>query len=617
MIKIILEGLRQLRAFYYESLFGKTINKVGSKITSCWKRSIIGSWVLNDSADETISESAVYKILSIPFEHIYKFGDGAASYIRSSFVYAAAKRQIGNALTLDSRFYGTILLVFALGRFAFNRSVNLAFIAGVISVILGALLIWLNRPLISFLKHSFIYKFIEYVLGDKFEIEFLEKQQGGSQVLLGVVNGLIMLAVSAVMPLMYAPIAFAGITVMLVVLWRYEAGLYALIFIAPILPTMLCIGLAAYVFISYVINRIIHGKKLFKMDGVSFVILLFIILQLFYSLTSFSVMKSTQIWLVYLMFIAMYFVAAATVDTRRKLHWIMSLFLTSCLVVSAIGILQNFFGDNIGHAWLDEEMFEDITVRVYSTLGNPNVLGEYLILAIPVAFAMIWSCKGILARLYYTGILALSCLCLVFTQSRGCWIGIIVGIGVYIFIVNKRFISFLFAGALASPFVMPDSIVERFTSIGDTSDSSTSYRVFIWFGVVNLLKDFWLYGIGIGEQAFARIYPFYAYSNIYAPHSHNIYLQLIVEMGISGLVVMFFVMLLFWRRIIAAYAKGKTALTVSGVGILAGTVAFMCQGAFDYVWYNYRVVLIFWMLLGIGTASVRLSQQEKEMKDLD
>ncbi len=617
MIKIILAGLRQLRAFYYESLFGKTINKIGKTITSFWKRSLIGSWMLNDTADETLANSAVYKVLTKPFEHIYKFGDKLADAIKGSFLYSLAKMQIGNALTLDSRFYGTILLVFALGRFIFNRSVNLAFYAGIISVLLGAFLIWLNRPLISCLKHSFIYKLAQWILGDNFDIEFLEKQRGGAPVILGLLNGLVMLGVSAVMPMLYAPIAFVGITAMLVILWRYEAGLYALVFIAPILPTMMCIGLSAYVFVSYILNCITHKKKLFKMDGVSFVILLFLILQLFYSLTSFSVVKSVEIWLVYFMFISMYFVIAATVDSKRKLHWLMSLFLTSCLFVSALGILQNFFGDNIGHAWLDEEMFEDITVRVYSTLGNPNVLGEYLILAIPVAFAMIWSCKGILARLYYTAILGLSCLCLIFTQSRGCWIGIIVGIGVYIFIGNKRFIAFLFAGALASPFVMPDSVIDRFTSIGDTSDSSTSYRVFIWFGVVNLLKDFWLYGIGIGEKAFARIYPFYAYSNIYAPHSHNIYLQLIVEMGVAGLVAMFFVMLLFWRRIIASFAKRKNMLTVFAVGILAGTVAFMCQGAFDYVWYNYRVVLIFWMLLGTGTAAVRLAQKGEEIESID
>ena len=32
-----------------------------------------------------------------------------------------------------------------------------------------------------------------------------------------------------------------------------------------------------------------------------------------------------------------------------------------------------------------QEMFEEETMRVYSTLGNPNVLGEFLLLVIPVS----------------------------------------------------------------------------------------------------------------------------------------------------------------------------------------------------------------------------------------
>ncbi len=610
MITIILEGLKQLRSFYYESFIGKTINKIGSAITSAWKKSIVGSWVINDTADATFKKSAAYRFVTRPFEHIYKWGSNIASAVDNSFLCGVAKMQIANALTLDSRFYGAMMLVFGLGRLIFNHVPNLAFYASIAFVLLGALFMWLNKPLASCVKHSFFYKLAEWALGDSFDIEFLEKQKVGLPITLGVINGLVMVAVSAFMPAIYAPVAFVGITAMTVALWRYEAGLYALVFIAPILPTMLCIGLAVYVLFAYALNCLINKKPLFKFDGISFMILMFILVQLFYSITSFSIASSMKSWAVYFVFISMYFVIVSAIDSRRKLHWYMALLLTSGLLVAAFGIFQNFFGDNMGHAWLDEEMFEGISVRVYSTLENPNVLGEYLILIIPVALAMIWSCKGVLSRLYYLGVLGAASLCLLFTQSRGCWIGIIVGLGVYVFIVNKKFISFLFAGALASPFVMPQSIIDRFTSIGDTTDTSTSYRVFIWFGVLNMLKDFWLYGIGIGEGAFGRIYQFYAYSNVYAPHSHNIYLQLIVELGIVGITVMFFIMLLFWRRMISSFAKQKVVETVFATGVLAGTVAFMCQGAFDYVWYNYRVVLIFWMMLGIGTASARIAAKE-------
>src|SRR5699024_991064 len=87
------------------------------------------------------------------------------------------------------------------------------------------------------------------------------------------------------------------------------------------------------------------------------------------------------------------------------------------------------------------------------------------------------------------------------------------------------------------PMFLPESIINRFASIGDMGDSSTSYRVYIWMGTLNMLKDFWLSGIGMGSEAFTAVYPFYSYNAVVAPHSHNLFLQILVEAGVVGIVV--------------------------------------------------------------------------------
>ncbi len=56
--------------------------------------------------------------------------------------------------------------------------------------------------------------------------------------------------------------------------------------------------------------------------------------------------------------------------------------------------MQYAFGWTTSNAWIDEEMFEDATMRVYSTLGNPNVLGEYLLLVLPVAAVYMLKTSG-------------------------------------------------------------------------------------------------------------------------------------------------------------------------------------------------------------------------------
>ena len=55
------------------------------------------------------------------------------------------------------------------------------------------------------------------------------------------------------------------------------------------------------------------------------------------------------------------------------------------------------------------------------------------------------------------------------------------------------------------PFVLPETIINRFLSIGNMADSSTSYRVYIWLGTIAMLKDYWFCGIGPGAAAFNQV----------------------------------------------------------------------------------------------------------------
>lgn len=273
-------------------------------------------------------------------------------------------------------------------------------------------------------------------------------------------------------------------------------------------------------------------------------------------------------------------------------------------MVAVYGILQYVmgWGTNVVNAWLDEEMFEDTKFRVYSTLENPNVLGEYLLLVCFACGGLICTLKKEWQKIVYIGILAISFVCLILTQSRGCWLGFMVGFALFITVTNGRLWGFLPLCLVALPFVIPQSIVDRFASIGNLDDSSTSYRVFIWLGTLQMLKDFWIGGVGMGEQAYNSIYPFYSYNAIVAPHSHNLYLQLLVHSGIPALLMFAGIIWMSIRSLVHVYrVNGKRSewgLLSAAVG--CGIIAFLFQGIFDYVFYNYRVMMLFWAFLGIA-----------------
>ena len=158
-------------------------------------------------------------------------------------------------------------------------------------------------------------------------------------------------------------------------------------------------------------------------------------------------------------------------------------------------------------------------------------------------------------------------------------------------------------------FILPDAVINRFASIGNLGDSSTSYRVYIWMGTLAMLKDYWMCGIGPGDAAFNLVYPKYSYSGIVAPHAHNLFLQIVCDAGVVALVV--FVLLLFhyFRDLCAAFCREKDPFSrLYQTAAVSGIAGFLVQAMTDYSFYNYRVLFLFWAWLALGSLLARRGQ---------
>lgn len=392
---------------------------------------------------------------------------------------------------------------------------------------------------------------------------------------------------------------------------HYEIGVFLMLFVAPIVPTMLCVLLALLTFLSFFVHSLVKNDMNIKIDSYVFTAILLLLVFFIYSATSYSSLQSLKIYAIYFVFICFMFMVVACGSDKKNFGKMVFIFVLSGFFVSIYGIYQQFFGNNLGHAWLDEDMFEGISIRVYSTLGNPNVLGEYLLLLIPVCGTLVYASDRWFKKLFYFAVLGSSSLCMIFTQSRGCWLGLILVAVVFALLLDKKLVFLGILVAIFIPSFLPESIIQRFMSIGNMGDSSTSYRVYIWLGTLRLLRDYWWNGIGIGQGAFNKVYPYYSYNAIIAPHSHNLYLQLTTETGIFGLLTFISVMLVSMKKMLIGYIVGKKNIYGYLCGaVIAGLLGFLLQGMFDYVWYNYRVFLIFWMVIGLGVASRRCACEE-------
>ncbi len=397
-----------------------------------------------------------------------------------------------------------------------------------------------------------------------------------------------------------------------------ECGVMAVLFLMPFLPTMALVAAVGYVTVCYLI-KIMLGKRVFKFETVDLAVLMFIIIMGLGGIISINRATSIKSVMVFICFMIGYFLVVSLIRTREWLGRCVIAVLSSASLVSLIGIYQYLSG-SLSNKWQDSTMF-DISGRVTSTLENPNVLAEYLIMTIFFALSTFLcgkNSKGKFTGFCISGIIGV---CLILTWSRGAWLGALIGAIIFIMIYHRRSIYLFVIGAASIPFlpfVLPDAIISRFTSIGNMADSSTSYRVYIWRASVNMLKDYFFTGIGVGEGAFRKIYPLYTLSGIEAaPHSHNLYLQIWLETGIIGLLIFLIFIFFYMQSHFTCYKMQlETQNRMYTCAGLCGIIAILVQGMTDYVWYNYRVFLMFWLIIGLSSAFVRLNRDEKEREKI-
>jgi len=345
-------------------------------------------------------------------------------------------------------------------------------------------------------------------------------------------------------------------------------------------------------------------------------ILLYAFIYIVATFTSVTVSGSLLGGALTTLFILFTIVIQNTVTTKRQLDALVYAFVVSGAAVSAYGIYQYVFGTFVASGWVDSTMFSGIGIRVYSTLGNPNVLSEYLLLAIPFAGASILIAKDAVAKVFFTGCLGVMLLCMLLTFARGGWLGLIIAAALFLVMLDRRFIIVGIVGLILLYFLLPDVILDRFLSIGDVTDSSTNFRLFIWLGTIAMLRDYWFTGIGPGTAAFNRVYPLYSYNTIFSPHSHNLFLQIMCDAGISGFIIFLVILFTYFRHLFSAVSRESDRVSkILQIAAVSSVLGFLVQSFTDYSFYNYRVTLVFWAVLGLGALAARRARLADSVAD--
>jgi len=613
---MILLFISRVYAFFQKCYNGSLLKKGADAVVSFLKKITANSFFINFFATPVAkaytASSKIFTFSGNVLKGLRKLFSRVAKPIANSGLAKLFTEFYSNLLDFSLRIYGifaaTLVVIYSVfsiigGAMTSAMSAFAAFVVlisviccsideSVYNIFTGSILVKISGKLLD--KHEF----------ERRDVVGLNAFRAVSAIVCGAVLAFAALLTNPVYTLLFV---FAIVALGWIV-YDYSVGIYIAVVMLPFLPTMALVGMIMFTFASFVIRFVFDEKMTFKRTPLDVPLLLFAIVLVISAITSFAVKSSVMAVMVYLAFILSYFLITNSIKTKQRFYSLIVLVLFAGVLVAAYGIYQHIFGFAEGTVWTDTDMFSDIETRVVSTFENPNVLGEYLLLLIPVGLGVVWGAKQGYNKILHLAIVGALSLCMIYTYSRGNWIGLIVAVFMFFMFYDRRFVWLGVIALLISPVFLPQNVINRFLSVGDMGDTSTSYRVYIWMGTLNMLKDYWFSGIGVGTEAFNRIYPLYSFSGVTAPHSHNLYLQIITENGILGLVVFISVMAVYFKMCVSSIIKAKDRL-LKGIitGLAAGMLGYLVQGMFDNVWYNYRVFLLFFVILGITSVCIEIS----------
>jgi len=611
--------------FYYEnSMFFIVMQRLGigfGKLAD--SSSILGFFDMEWNIAEAWKQSLVFRILASPLSWFryasQRFSEGVNAAVEGSRLLNAIRVFLENLFDMSTRVYGLLFITFSAAQglldFASGKILELALFLA------GAALILINRPVKALAEGSMIsrviYRFFNVSYGEFYDKRTVNPVLNKSYEITAIVTGIALGVIWHFLPPVAFVLAVGGIAALVLVLWRYEIGVFAVAGFIPLAPTLALLGLILLTAVSFFIRLFRDKSMKLRSTILDYFVVLFGMVLLYSFITSYTPGSSMLALLIHIAFIVFYFILVSTIKTRQQLYVLAALLVLSTTVASLYGLYQLKTVGATSEAWVDTTLFEDIKARVGSTFENPNVLGEYLVLIIPVAIAMLWGQKSWISKLATLGLTAIMLGCLVYTYSRGAYIGLILAFALFAVLRDRRFIILGVIGLLMLPFVLPASVINRFASIGNLNDTSSFYRISVWLGSLRLAQDYWLSGIGLGLEPFKLVYPKYSLNAAYAHHSHNIYIQLMIETGIAGLLMFFAIIAVYYKTMLTGFYKTRDRfISTFMIAIASGMAGYLAQGMVENIWYNNRVLLTFWVMLAFGMAAKALITEDNEVSGI-
>lgn len=331
-------------------------------------------------------------------------------------------------------------------------------------------------------------------------------------------------------------------------------------------------------------------------------------------------------------FVYIVFVLINNLKTRRQFEILILILLVCATLVATYGITQKVIGqtntERIALKILPKLGVPDSVnyvagegvgqaYRVNSTFLHPNVLGAYLVLALPFFVSLLWFYRRRWQRLLLLAGLGINLGCLYLTGSRAAWIGMGVIIAIYaiytifdgrmVLLTVAILLVIMMLFVLISP---PDFIKKRTVSFSAQEAAKARLSQYRTAG-----DFFWenpIFGIGMGMEG-KRVEANRIRTQWAAVE--NVYLTILVSHGLVGLAAFLLVLVYFWGMLVFARAGSKDDpfICYTSEALILGMVGIAVSSMFG-AWLIFAIPMytMFCFFLGFGASLYGLYRREHQ-----
>ena len=250
--------------------------------------------------------------------------------------------------------------------------------------------------------------------------------------------------------------------------------------------------------------------------------------------------------------------------------------------------------------------------RASGTFTNPVFYAIFLVIVAPLAVHSIFFSDSRKKRITSLFCFIFSAAGIAVSYSRGPYLAFALSF-VILFFYGKKHILKLFSIAVAMISVVAvagNDVLKRLLTIFSSDDISINTRSDIWKACFDMLDGHWLFGYGTGvSNVREQLHNTYS---INQPHAHNLFLEILLENGIIGALILLSVFIFFFIRMIKLSKKGAFEKSIA-VTCLSSVIGFCFCSMTDYPVYGIKPVFYFMLILGIAESAYTLSTKPSDI----